>query len=315
MHNPEHPVYIISKGRADSMITSKSLSRMKVPHYIIIEPQDEIPYEKALDTFNIRPWVTLIVAPFSNHGDGPGRARNYAWDHSISIGAEKHWVMDDNISDFYRLHKNQRIRVESGILFYICEQFIDRFENVPVSGLQYRFFIAPNQKYPPFVKNTRIYSCLLIDNACKHRWRGRYNEDTILSLDVLKDGDCTIQFNVFMQGKAATQTVKGGNTSEFYHAEVGFDDETGEAIKADKLVDAKGKKYNESGTIAKSQMLADVHSDVSSVVWRYDRWHHYVDYSQFKGNQLRLKSNITIPNEPNNYGMKLITNWQGEKSI
>ena len=183
MHNPEHPVYIISKGRADSMITSKSLSRMKVPHYIIIEPQDETLYENALDTFNIRQWVTLIVAPFSNHGDGPGRARNYAWDHSISIGAEKHWVMDDNISDFYRLHKNLRIRVESGILFYICEQFIDRFENVPVSGLQYRFFIAPNQKYPPFVKNTRIYSCLLIDNACKHRWRGRYNEDTILSLD------------------------------------------------------------------------------------------------------------------------------------
>ena len=65
MHNPEHPVYIISKGRADSMITSKSLSRMKVPHYIIIEPQDEMLYEKALDTFNIRPWVTLIVAPFS----------------------------------------------------------------------------------------------------------------------------------------------------------------------------------------------------------------------------------------------------------
>ena len=47
MHNPEHPVYIISKGRADSMITSKSLSRMKVPHYIIIEPQDETLYENA----------------------------------------------------------------------------------------------------------------------------------------------------------------------------------------------------------------------------------------------------------------------------
>ena len=104
--NPEHPVYIVSKGRADTMITSRSLSRMKVPHYIIIEPQDEEPYEKALDAFNIRHWVTLIVAPFSNHGDGPGRARNYAWDHAISIGAKKHWVMDDNIGDFYRLHKS-----------------------------------------------------------------------------------------------------------------------------------------------------------------------------------------------------------------
>lgn len=309
--NPTNPVYIVSKGRADTMITSRSLSRMKVPHYIVIEPQDEEPYEKALDEFKIRDYVTLIVAPFSNHGDGPGRARNYAWDHAISIGADKHWVMDDNISDFYRLHRNQRIRVESGVMFKICEDFIDRFENVPVSGLQYRFFIAPNQKYPPYVKNTRIYSCLLIDNNCKHRWRGRYNEDTILSLDVLKDGDCTIQFNAFLQGKCATQTVKGGNTSEFYHAEVGFDEKTGKAIKAEQLVDAKGKKYNEAGTIAKSQMLADIHPDVSRVVWRYDRWHHYVDYLPFKKNELRLKPEVKIPEDTNNYGLRLITNFTG----
>ena len=67
MHNPEHPVYIISKGRADSMITSRSLSRMKVPHYIIIEPQDETLYEKALDTFNIRPVsYTHLTLPTSD---------------------------------------------------------------------------------------------------------------------------------------------------------------------------------------------------------------------------------------------------------
>ena len=76
MTNPVNPVYIVSKGRSDSMITSKSLSRMKVPHYIVIEPQDEELYDKALDNFNIRKYVTLLVAPFSNHGDGPGRARN-----------------------------------------------------------------------------------------------------------------------------------------------------------------------------------------------------------------------------------------------
>ena len=89
MTNPTHPVYIVSKGRSDTMITSKSLSRMKVNHYIVVEPQDKDSYEKALDKFNIRDYVTLIVAPFSNHGDGPGRARNFAWDHSISIGAVK----------------------------------------------------------------------------------------------------------------------------------------------------------------------------------------------------------------------------------
>lgn len=156
MTNPTHPFYIISKGRHDSMFTSRSLARMKVPHYITIEPQDEELYDKALDHFGIRDFVTLLVAPFSNHGDGPGRARNWCWDHAISIGATSHWVADDNIQDFYRLHKNQRIRIESGVCFKICEDFVDRFENVPVSGLQYRFFIAPNQSYPPFVDRKSV---------------------------------------------------------------------------------------------------------------------------------------------------------------
>jgi hypothetical protein len=270
---------------------------MKVNHYIVIEPQDEELYDKALDKFNIRDYVTLIVAPFSNHGDGPGRARNFAWDHSISIGAEKHWVLDDNISDFYRLHKNQRIRVESGIIFKAAEDFVDRFDNVPISGFQYRFFIAPNQSYPPYVKNTRIYSTLLIDNNCKHRWRGRYNEDTDICLRVLKDGDCTIQFNAFLQGKAATQTVKGGNTEEFYHKE---------GIEKNIWIDG----VNAEGTRNKSEMLVRMHPDVARMVWRYKRWHHYVDYSPFKKNELRYKKDIVLPRESNEYGMKLVTNFK-----
>ena len=279
------------------MLTSRSLARMKVPHYIAIEPQDEDLYEAALDKFNIRPYVTLLIAPFSNHGDGPGRARNWCWDHSITIGAEKHWVLDDNIADFYRLHKNKRIRVESGAIFRAAEDFVDRYENVPIAGFQYRFFIAPNSKYPPYVKNTRIYSTLLIDNKCKHRWRGRYNEDTDICLQVLKDGDCTIQFNAFLQGKAATQTVKGGNTEEFYHKE-GADE--GKWIE----------NVNSEGTRNKSQMLVDLHPDVATMVWRYKRWHHHVDYSSFKKNELRLKSGVTIPEGNNNYGMKFVTDFK-----
>ena len=298
MTNPKYPVYIISKGRHESMLTSRSLARMKVPHYIAIEPQDEKLYDQALDNFGIRPYVTLLVAPFSNHGDGPGRARNWCWDHSIALGAERHWVLDDNIADFYRLQHNLRIRVESGAIFRASEDFVDRYENVPISGFQYRFFIAPNTKYPPFVKNTRIYSTLLIDNKCKFRWRGRYNEDTDICLRVLKDGDCTIQFNAFLQGKAATQSVKGGNTSEFYHAE-NTENENFEK-----------SGFNSLGTVNKSQMLVDMHPDVARMVWRFRRWHHHVDYSSFKPNQLILKSGVVIPKGVNNYGMKLTTNFK-----
>lgn len=111
------------------------------------------------------------------------------------------------------------------------------------------------------------------------RWRGRYNEDTILSLDMLKAGWCTIQFNAFLQGKVHTQTMKGGNTDELYR----------------------------EGTLAKSQMMVTTHPDVSRVVWKFNRWHHHVDYRRFKRNQLKLKPGIDLSTmEPNEYGMKLV---------
>jgi hypothetical protein len=289
-HSLNHPMYIVSKGRSNSMHTSKSLSRMKIPHYIVIEPQDEQNYEKALDEFNIREYVTLLIAPFSNHGDGPGRARNWAWEHSISIGAKWHWVLDDNINDFYRLNRNERIRFESSTGFRVMEDFCDRYENVYIAGPQYRFFCPSDQAKPGFVTNTRIYSCLLIRNDCKHKWRGRYNEDTDICLRVMKDGDVCLQFHAFLQEKMATQTVKGGNTEEFYHAE------NTDGIKSG---------YNSDGTINKSQMLVDMHPDVARVVWRYGRWHHHVDYNPFKKNKLKLKDNLTLSKSVNEYGMIL----------
>ena len=288
-----YPIYIISKGRHDSMQTSRTLADLKIYHYIAIEPQDETLYREALVKFNINPFATLLILPFANHGDGPGRARNWCWEHSKKDGFKRHWVLDDNIRHFYRLHNNQKIRVKTDAIFNAAEDFVDRYKNVPVSGFQYRFFVAPDHKYPPYVANTRIYSCLLIENDCEFKWRGRYNEDTDLCLRVLKAGLCTIQFNAFLQGKSATQTVKGGNTAEFYHKE--FMEDKGEDVS-----------YNPDGTILKSKMLVDMHPDVARMVWRYGRWHHHVDYSKFKSNKLEYVDGFILPEGQNEYGMKLV---------
>ena len=290
MTNPKHPLYIVSKGRYDSMITSKSLTRMKVPHNIVVEPQEYDDYVKALETFGLQDYATVLQLPFSNLGLGSYPARNWAWDHSISVGAEKHWVIDDNIADFYRLNRNQRIRVESGVIFKTAEDFVDRFENVPVSGFNYRFFIAPSSKYPPYYLNTKVYSCILIQNDCPVRWRLKYNEDVDLCLQVLKAGFCTIQFNAFLSGKCATQTVSGGNTEELYGKQ--------------------GNVKDPKGTLEKSQMLVDHHPDIARVVWKYGRVHHYVDYRPFKKNKLKYKENYVPVTGTNEYGMKLITNYQ-----
>ena len=291
MTNPRYPVYIVSKGRHESMLTSKSLSRMKVPHFITIEPQDYDNYTEALEKFNLKDYATLLVLPFSNLGLGSYPARNWSWDHAKESGAKRHWVIDDNITDFYRLQKNQRIRVESGACFRAAEDFVDRFENVPVAGFNYRFFIAPNSKYPPYYLNTKVYSCILIENDCPHRWRLKYNEDVDLCLQVLKAGLCTIQFNIFLSGKAATQTVSGGNTSELYGKQ--------------------GNVKDPTGTLQKSKMLEEHHPDVARVVWRYNRVHHYVDYTPFKKNKLKYREDFdpTTLEPVNNYGMKLVKNF------
>lgn len=250
--NPKYPMYIISKGRGDSRLTARFFERANIPYFIAIEPQDYDEYACVIDE------KKLLVLPFSNHGDGPGRARNWCWDHSVELGFKRHWVFDDNIVNFSRLHRHRRLPIADGGMFRVIEEFVDRFENVPISGLAYDFFAPEKGAFPPFILNTRIYSSLLIENSCPHRWRGRYNEDTILSLDVLKDGYCTMQFFNLLQGKSPTQKLGGGNTAEFYASE---------------------------GTFNKSKMLEMAHPDVAKTVWKYGRWHHEVNYRPFQRNK------------------------------
>lgn len=284
-HNPRYPLYIVSKGRADSRLTAKALEAMKVPYFIVVEESERDAYAAVID-----PKKILILDPqfqkdyetCDDLGDtkskGPGAARNFAWEHSIAAGHTSHWVMDDNIKGFFRLQNNLKVPVGTGATFRAMEDFCDRYSNVAMAGPNYFMFAPRKTKQPPFVLNTRIYSCNLIRNDQPFRWRGRYNEDTDLSLRMLKAGWCTVQFNAFLQYKMPTQTIKGGNHKDFYEKE---------------------------GTLPKSVMLVEMHPDVARLAFRFGRAHHFVDYKPFKANHLQRDPDATIPKEPNNYGMKL----------
>jgi hypothetical protein len=54
-----------------------------------------------------------------------------------------------------------------------------------------------------------------------------------------------------------------------------------------------------------AESLVRQHPDCAQVVWRYDRWHHEVDYSRFKSKLIK-KQDIEIKQGVDNYGMKLI---------
>lgn len=266
-------------------MTVRALEVMGVPYHVVIEEQELAAYAAVIPRERLLvldPAYQEAYDPFDELGRtkslGPGPARNFAWEHAVSQGHERHWVMDDNIRSFNRLNHNLKVRVADGAFFWVMEEFCLRYTNVAMAGPNYWMFAPRKTAVPPLTMNTRIYSCNLVRNSLPFRWRGRYNEDTDISLRALKAGWCTVLFNAFLQDKVRTQLTKGGNTAEFYANE---------------------------GTLPKSLMQVRMHPDVSRLAWRFGRAHHYVDYSRFRQNRLVPRPGVVIPDGVENFGMEL----------
>ena len=285
LSNPKYPIFILSKGRAKCCLTAFEFERIGVPYHVVVEPQEYDEYCKYL------PKEKIITTPFSNLGQGGIPSRNFIWELAIKTGAKRHWIMDDNIRHFYRFDNSFKWVVDDGTIFRAAEEFTNRFSNVDLSGLHYDFFCEQGAHHFPYIPNTRIYSCILIKNDLPFRWRGRYNEDTDLSLRVLKRGNklieeghpelggATILFNAFLAGKMATMTLQGGNMEILYKGD---------------------------GRLKMAESLKAQHPDVTEVGWRYNRWQHWVDYSQWEDRKLiPFDKDYKFSDEPDNFGMVL----------
>lgn len=284
----KYPVYVISKGRGNNCLTARELKIMGVDFTLVIEPHEYKMYKHITDK--------ILLTPFANLGQGSIPVRNFVWENSISNGNKKHWILDDNIEGFHRLNRNQKYKLISPVFFRCMEDFVGRYTNVALAGPNYYSFCKTTDQVPPYYLNTRIYSCILIDNKIPFRWRGKYNEDTDLSLQVLKKGYCTILFNAFLAGKVTTMRMRGGNTDEIY----------GDTNNR--------KEFAES--------LQKQHPDFAKVVWKFNRWHHQVNYKPFKKNKLIKQQNIEIKNGVDEYGLVLqntktteLTEWNKKPLI
>lgn len=254
---PRYPIYIPSKGRWKSRKTVRALDEIGVKYHVVVEPQEYDDYASVIAPEKI------LQLPKENYGKGCSiPARNWIWNHSRKHGFKRHWVIDDNIEGFFRLTNNLKTPVSDGITFRAAEEFTDRYENVAMSGFNY-FMFAPRKSgdINPYTLNTRIYSCILLSNTARnsdgefYAWRGRYNEDTDLSLRILKDGFCTVLFNAFLAFKSTTMTMEGGNTESLYQIKDGR------------------KKMAES--------LKEQHPGLVKISFKWGRWQHHVDYSGF----------------------------------
>ena len=259
MSQPQHPIYIISKGRAEyGPRTAHVLDRLGVPFRIVVETQEVDEYEKAGHTGRIIVLDQRYQDEYETCDDlgdtlpvGAGAARNFVKAHSREQGDSWHWVMDDNIRQFYRFHANRQIRVNDGSLLRFAEDFTKQYSNIAISGPEYYMFVPRKRKLAPVALNRRIFSCFLVRNEMPFTFRGRYNEDVIHSLDILRGGWMTMMWYFLLAQKLTTQTQRGGNTDQLY---------------AD-------------GTRMKSNMARQVHPEYSRLTYRFGREHHKVNYA------------------------------------
>lgn len=286
---PTYPIYVITKGRWKKTLTIDTLEDMGVNFYICVEPKE---YESYCSNPKIdKNKILILPEDFSEQGNGAVPVRNFVWEHSVKNGFKKHWQLDDNISWFYRWNENKQLKVRDGVFFKIMEDFSDRYENLGLVSCQYKSFIpAIDTGREQFIVNTRAYSCILInsellDQRLDERWRGRYNDDTDLSLRVLSTGDlCTVNFNSLLSGKQTSGSMKGG-MAEIYD------------------------NHSHNGYMKKFNALKDNWGDIIKLTnkrHKDGRPHHIIEYTKLFKQPLILKEGIDMKPKINNYNMVLI---------
>ena len=123
-----YPVCVPSKGRAGVQTTGRLLDRLGVSYRFFVEDTEADDYIRRLGRDRV------VVMPFHDLGQGSIPARNFIWDWAASNGHARHWVVDDNIANFYRAHANRRLTVRGGGFFRAMEDFVDRYANVVMAG-------------------------------------------------------------------------------------------------------------------------------------------------------------------------------------
>ena len=243
-------------------MTADALIKIGIKPVLVVEDAEHDDYAKHNPGCQITVWPQSYMdeyekTPEMDPHPTTGPAHNFAWDHSRAAGFTHHWIMDDNIGRFYVRINKKRHLVTTEIPFGWHETFIQKWENLAGICLGQ----SQNQGLgQTLILNTRLYCATLYRNDLNKdgiKWRRGLNDDTIVSLDILKTGYwCTAQsyaLGIAKTGTSRKARLKGGMTD--FYAEGGF--------------------------IRKSAELVRCHPDVCHTIIRYDRVHHFCDYKRF----------------------------------
>lgn len=272
----DFPIYIPTRGRPQRQLTANALLQLGIRPYLVVEDAEADAYAAQNPDCNVVVWPQSYLDDYEKTPEldphpTTGAAHNYAWDHSRDNGFTHHWIMDDNIRYFLMRYKQRRMKVANPKALHFIELFMLKWRNLAGISLAMSPFMSPGGK--EICLNTRLYCATLYRNDLHEygiRWRRGLNDDTIVSLDILKTGYwCTAESRVVGIQKIGTSRkgrMSGGMTD--FYAQGGF--------------------------IRKSAELVRLHPDCTETVIKFNRVHHRVNFSSFK--QQLIPINQTTPN-------------------
>ena len=201
------------------------LTKLKINHYLFIEPSQEEDYKK---WFNPS-YCELIVynKDLSKLKMGSTPGRNYIMDYWRDKKEKFIWILDDNIKNFYRFNQGLKKEIETEIIFSSVENYVLNCDNVVMGSHNFNPFITQGDLRPCIIKNSKMYSCILVDITKGLKFEHRHQEDNFISVQLLQNGYCSLCFNHILYNKNTSGKDKGGNREGIYKCNNGNTDGNG----------------------------------------------------------------------------------------
>ncbi len=197
-----YPVYIPSKGRAETATTPKLLEQVNIPYTLVVEQQEARDY--------IKHFPNARVTVLNESHRGIAYARNAILEYARSDHPGWYWMIDDDIKQFYRLQDTIFLNDTARVLEDV-EKLVNQHQRLAQATIGRKN--RTKQKLP-LCWNVSCCGCV-----CNHAdrvgtYREHVQEDTDMSLQVVSAGYMTVQFNHIV----LSTPLRGQNTGGLQEA-------------------------------------------------------------------------------------------------
>lgn len=199
------PIFVLSKGRAQTATSQRLLEQAGLPYFLIVEPHESPDYAKQF------PLAKLLTLPQSNKGIA------YVRNHIKALNESWFWMMDDDIKGFYRRENGRMVRIGADMALREAERLICAVEGAAQGALEYQQVAWSTKK--DYALNSYCDVCVLIHaervKGLTYRAELVLKEDRDFTLQVLASNLKTVRVQAY--GFAAPKNgSNAGGLKELY---------------------------------------------------------------------------------------------------